>query len=342
MLKKVDPVERILLRHKKVTPKAMEEIKASHLHKGAYLGKTLIDHGYLHVQTLLDTLSEELRLPCLKLADFPKDHLPVEGLNISGTFLKEKVIFPLKQENQTLTLAVFDPFDLATLENLKTTQGKNIDIVLSSEQDILDADMEDMEHIRDMAPEAPVIKLVNHIISQAIEMRASDIHFEPFADDLHLRYRIDGMLHEFEAPPKRLNSAIVTRIKIMAKLDISERRLPQDGRIKLKILGKDIDIRVSTLPTLFGESVVMRILDRGNLSVNLEHLGFPVKPLQQLEALIHKPCWSPAPPAAARPPPCTPPWPKSTRPTRKSSPSKTPSNTRCAASTRSTSNRRSA
>jgi len=318
MLKKVDPVERILLRHKKITPKAMEEIKASHLHKGAYLGKTLIDHGYLHVQTLLDTLSEELRLPCMKLADFPKDQLPVEGLNISGIFLKEKVIFPLKQENQTLTLAVFDPFDLATLENLKTTQGKNIDIVLSSEQDILEAletfygaggsamgrmvgniqqddyqvadtDMEDMEHIRDMASEAPVIKLVNHIISQAIEMRASDIHFEPFADDLHLRYRIDGMLHEFEAPPKRLNSAIVTRIKIMAKLDISERRLPQDGRIKLKILGKDIDIRVSTLPTLFGESVVMRILDRGNLSVNLEHLGFPVKPLSQLEALIHKP-----------------------------------------------------
>ncbi len=318
MLKKIDPIERILLRHNKVTPKAMEEVKASHLRGGAYLGKTLIDHGYLHAQSLLETLSEELKLPHQKLADFPKDRLPVEGVSFSKSFLKEKVLFPLGLENETLTLAVFDPFDLATLENLKMSTGKNIALVLSSEQDILeavetyygaggsamgrmvgniqedeyqsaDADYESMEHIRDMASEAPVIKLVNHIISQAIEMRASDIHLEPFADDLLLRYRIDGMLHEFEAPPKRLNSAISTRIKIMAKLDIAERRLPQDGRIKLKILGKDIDMRVSTLPTLYGESVVMRILDRGNLSVNLEHLGFPEKPLKALESLIHKP-----------------------------------------------------
>ncbi|UCD11559.1 MAG: type II secretion system ATPase GspE [Nitrospinaceae bacterium] len=318
MLKKIDPVERILLRHKKIDPKTMEEVKASHLQNGGYLGKTLTDHGYLHVQTLLETLSEELRLPYLKLSDYPKDQLPVEGLNISKTYLKGKVLFPLGLDNGTLTLAAFDPFDLATFENLKISLGKNINLVLSSEQDILeavethygaggstmgrmvgniqedefqsaDADLEDMEHIRDMASEAPVIKLVNHIISQAIEMRASDIHIEPFADDLLLRYRIDGMLHEFEAPPKRLNSPLVTRVKIMAKLDISERRLPQDGRIKLKILGKDIDMRVSTLPTLFGESVVMRVLDRGNLSVNLEHLGFPDKPLRQLEALIHKP-----------------------------------------------------
>jgi general secretion pathway protein E len=318
MLKKIDPVERILLRHKKIDPKTMEEVKASHLQNGSYLGKTLTDHGYLHVQTLLETLSEELRLPYLKLSDYPKDQLPVEGLNISKTYLKGKVLFPLGLDNGTLTLAAFDPFDLATFENLKISLGKNINLVLSSEQDILeavethygaggstmgrmvgniqedefqsaDADLEDMEHIRDMASEAPVIKLVNHIIAQAIEMRASDIHIEPFADDLLLRYRIDGMLHEFEAPPKRLNSPLVTRVKIMAKLDISERRLPQDGRIKLKILGKDIDMRVSTLPTLFGESVVMRVLDRGNLSVNLEHLGFPDKPLRQLEALIHKP-----------------------------------------------------
>ncbi len=217
-----------------------------------------------------------------------------------------------------MTICIFNPFDFSTLEDLKLTLGKTIQTVLSSEEDIqeaietyygegssainrivddiheddvadLDADMEDTQHIRDMASEAPVIKLVNHIISQAIERGASDIHLEPFADDLSLRYRIDGVLHDFESPPKKLHAAITSRIKIMAKLDISERRLPQDGRIKLKSMGKDIDIRVSTLPTLFGESVVMRILDRGDTLIGLEQLGFPKKELEAFEEIIRKP-----------------------------------------------------
>ena len=319
MLKKIDPVERILLRHKKITEKALSEVKANHLHTGSYLGKTLADHGYIHTQALLETLSSELRLPYIKKDQYPKSALPVQGLTITETFLREKVIFPLQIKDDTLILAVFDPFDLYTIEDLKVSLGKNIRIVLSSEQDILESieayygeeggsamnrmvsdiqkdDMhgldsldESTEHIRDMASEAPVIKLVNHIISEAIEARASDIHLEPFADELLLRYRIDGILHEMEPPPKRLSSAITTRIKIMSKLDISERRLPQDGRIKLKILGKDIDMRVSTLPTLHGESVVMRILDRGNLVLDLSHMGFPEKELQQIQELIKKP-----------------------------------------------------
>ena len=319
MLKKIDPVERILLRHKKITEKALSEVKANHLHTGSYLGKTLADHGYIHTQALLETLSSELRLPYIKKEQYPKSALPVQGLTITETFLREKIIFPLKIKDDTLILAVYDPFDLYTIEDLKVSLGKNIRVVLSSEQDILESieayygeeggsamnrmvsdiqkdDMhgldsldESTEHIRDMASEAPVIKLVNHIISEAIEARASDIHLEPFADELLLRYRIDGILHEMEPPPKRLSSAITTRIKIMSKLDISERRLPQDGRIKLKILGKDIDMRVSTLPTLHGESVVMRILDRGNLVLDLSHMGFPEKELQQIQELIKKP-----------------------------------------------------
>jgi len=319
MLKKTDPVERILLRHKKITEKALSEVKANHLHTGSYLGKTLADHGYIHTQALLETLSSELRLPYIKKDQYPKSALPVQGLTITETFLREKVIFPLQIKDDTLILAVYDPFDLYTIEDLKVSLGKNIRVVLSSEQDILESieayygeeggsamnrmvsdiqkdDMhgldsldESTEHIRDMASEAPVIKLVNHIISEAIEARASDIHLEPFADELLLRYRIDGILHEMEPPPKRLSSAITTRIKIMSKLDISERRLPQDGRIKLKILGKDIDMRVSTLPTLHGESVVMRILDRGNLVLDLSHMGFPEKELKQIQELIKKP-----------------------------------------------------
>ena len=319
MLKKVNPVERILLRHEKISEKVLKEIKNNNLHSGNYMGKTLVDHGYIHTQTLLETLSTELGLPYIKKDQYPKSGLPVEGLSISEAFLREKIIFPLQLKENNLIVAVFDPFDLYTIEDLKVSLGKNIRGVLSSEQDILesielhygkggssamdrmvgninDDDLhgldsmdENTEHIRDMASEAPVIKLVNHIISEAIESRASDIHFEPFADELLLRYRIDGILHEFDPPPKRLSSAITTRIKIMAKMDISERRLPQDGRIKLKILGKDIDMRVSTLPTLHGESVVMRILDRGNLLLDLSQMGFPKKVHEELEALILKP-----------------------------------------------------
>ena len=317
MLKKSDPVERILLRNNKLTEKTLGEIKANQLQDGGYLGKTLVDHGYIHADVLLETLSKELGLRFISLEDYPKTQLPIKELNISEAFLKEKTIFPIQIKDDTLTIAVFDPFDLHAIENLKNSLGKNIKILLSTEETIVEAietyygtgestmgrmvenikDDEnsftdtdlDTEHIRDMASEAPVIKLVNHIISKATEMGASDIHLEPFAEDLILRYRIDGILHNFEAPPKKLNSALCTRIKIMAKLDISERRLPQDGRIKLKVHGKDIDMRVSTLPTLYGESLVIRILDRDNLTVELEKMGFPKQELEQFQKLIHKP-----------------------------------------------------
>ena len=317
MLKKSDPVERILLRNNTLTEKALGEIKSNQLQTGHYLGKTLVDHGYINANVLLETLSKELSLPFLSFEDFPKSQLPIKEISISEAFLKEKTVFPVHLKDNTLTLAVFDPFDLHTIENLKVSLGKNIKIFLSTEQTIIEAietyygegestmgrmvgsikedennitdtDL-DTDHIRDMASEAPVIKLVNHIISKATEMGASDIHLEPFAEDLILRYRIDGILHNFEAPPKRLNSALCTRIKIMAELDISERRLPQDGRIKLQVQGKDIDMRVSTLPTLYGESVVIRILDRSNLNVDLEKMGFPKQELQKFQKLIQKP-----------------------------------------------------
>jgi len=135
-----------------------------------------------------------------------------------------------------------------------------------------------------------VIRLVNLLISKAIENRASDIHIEPFEKDLKVRYRIDGILHDVESPPKKLKAALISRVKIMSKLNIAERRLPQDGRIKLKVLGKDIDLRVSTLPTLYGESVVMRILDKSNTSLyDIRRLGFPEDSLKEFESLIRRP-----------------------------------------------------
>lgn len=318
MLKKVDPIERILIKSNTLSEQVLEEVKINHSHHRKFLGKILVEHGYLHADDLLKALSQELEIPYLRFKEFPQENLPVPELEISTAFLKEKTVFPIKLEGHILTLSVFNPFDFNTLEDLKLTLGKTIKAVLSSEEDIqeaietfygegssainrivddiqeddvadLDVDMEATQHIRDMASEAPVIKLVNHVISQAIERSSSDIHLEPFSDDLSLRYRIDGVLHDFESPPKKLHAAITSRIKIMAKLDISERRLPQDGRIKLKSMGKDIDIRVSTLPTLFGESVVMRILDRGDTLIGLKQLGFPEKELEAFEEIINKP-----------------------------------------------------
>ena len=134
---------------------------------------------------------------------------------------------------------------------------------------------EDLEHLRDMASEAPVIRLVNAMIAQAVEKRASDIHIEPFEKEFRVRFRVDGVLFNQEAPPRELKAAIISRLKLMAKLNIAERRLPQDGRIKIKILGREVDLRVSTLPTLYGESVVMRLLDRSAGDFyDLRRLGF--------------------------------------------------------------------
>jgi len=149
---------------------------------------------------------------------------------------------------------------------------------------------EDIEHLRDMASEVPVIRLVNNLVSRAVERRASDIHIEPFEKEFRVRYRIDGILQTVDAPPVNLKAAIISRVKLMAKLNIAERRLPQDGRIKLKVLGKEIDLRVSTLPTLYGESVVMRILDKSDSSAfDLRRLGFPENLLAKIEKLTSMP-----------------------------------------------------
>jgi general secretion pathway protein E len=207
--------------------------------------------------------------------------------------------------------------------------GLRVEPVLAYEQEILDAvdkyfgesaergsatadfvagdaqAAEDLEHLRDMASEAPVIRLVNHIIAQAVEKRASDIHIEPFEKEFRIRYRVDGVLYPQEQPPRELKAAIISRVKLMAKLNIAERRLPQDGRIKVKTLGREVDLRVSTLPTLYGESVVMRLLDRSAGDFySLERLGFDKYMLGRMQyytSLPHGIFLVTGPPAAASP-----------------------------------------
>lgn len=252
----------------------------------------------------------------LTYREYPKEPVVLENLSIK--FMQQSNFVPLSLENGVLKIAIADPSDYQTVESLKFAYGFQIDIVQGRPEDITEtidklygagsqtietiieeagkgvyeiaADVsDDVSHLRDMASEAPIIRLVNRLIVHAVESRASDIHFEPFEDEFKVRFRIDGVLHDAETPPKRLQAAITSRVKIMAKLDIAERRLPQDGRIKLKIVDKEIDFRVSTLPTVYGESLVMRILDRGTLILDLERLGFPAEIYDKYETMISQP-----------------------------------------------------
>jgi general secretion pathway protein E len=195
--------------------------------------------------------------------------------------------------NVSVRLAKEDEI-LDTIDKLFSTETTSMERIIENitKDDKAELSLEgegDVGHLKDLASEAPVIRLVNLVISKAIELQASDIHLEPFEGNFLVRYRIDGVLHEMESPPKTLQAAVISRIKIMSKLNIAERRLPQDGRIKLRVMGKEIDFRVSTIPTLFGESVVMRILDRESIILDLGHLGFPKDNLKTFEDLISRP-----------------------------------------------------
>jgi len=281
------------------------------------LGKLLVDLGYVSERDCLAAVSEHLGIPAMSASDYPP--VPVLDSILSFRFMKQCKFVPVALENNTLTLAMTDPLDHSTLDSVGQATGYQVKAVLGAESEIMDLlekfygsaastlgriiegidednidnlsdEIEDIEQLKDLASEAPVIRLVNLLISKAIENRASDIHIEPFEKDLKVRYRIDGILHDVEAPPKKLKAALISRVKIMSKLNIAERRLPQDGRIKLKVLGRDIDLRVSTLPTLYGESVVMRILDKSNTSLyDIRSLGFPEDSLGEFESLIHRP-----------------------------------------------------
>jgi general secretion pathway protein E len=252
----------------------------------------------------------------LSFHDYPREPVVLDSLSIR--FMRESKFVPLKIEGNVLYVAMASPYDHETIDALRIAFGLEIDVSEGREEEILDTierlygvgtqsletiieeagrdvydisleDTEDTDHLRDLASEGPIIRLVNRLILNAVESRASDIHFEPYEKEFKVRYRIDGVLHDVESPPKRLQAACISRVKIMSKLDIAERRLPQDGRIKLRILNKEIDFRISTIPTLFGEGLVMRILDRDTLILDLEKLGFPEDILPHYKHAISQP-----------------------------------------------------
>ncbi|MBK8208947.1 MAG: type II secretion system ATPase GspE [Rhodospirillales bacterium] len=278
---------------------------------GDHLHGLLVKLGLVSELDIAEALAEVLTLPLVTVKDFPDQPLFDGALSIK--FLKDSHVLPLAEADETIELAMADPLDDFAAYAVAAATGRRVERRVAIPADIEKAlerlygrsgsalseivdnlgegegGGDDAERLKDMASEAPVIRFVNQVIGRAVEARASDIHIEPFESKLRVRYRIDGILQEVETPPGRLTAAIVSRVKIMSKLNIAERRLPQDGRIKLAIRGKEVDFRISTVPTMHGESVVMRILDRGGAVFDFSVLGIDEAVLKPYLEMLERP-----------------------------------------------------
>ncbi|UOG93344.1 MAG: type II secretion system ATPase GspE [Candidatus Thiothrix sulfatifontis] len=280
------------------------------------LGSVLVRLGMLTEQEVAFVLSRHLNVRMALSKDYPS--LPVENLGIAINYMRNAEIVPLQAEEERLVVAMSNPQDAFTCQAIGMASGKLVEPLLGLPTEIRanierlyggeaskqesgaggddefeitsqDHNLDDIEHLKDMASEAPVIRLVNQIMTNAMTQRASDIHIEPFETHLKVRYRIDGVIHEVESPPPQLTAAIISRLKLMARLNIAERRLPQDGRIQMRAQGKEIDMRVSTVPTMHGESVVMRLLDKHSVKLDLNTLGFSDDNLRKVQQQLDAP-----------------------------------------------------
>ncbi|HJU21331.1 MAG TPA: type II secretion system ATPase GspE [Casimicrobiaceae bacterium] len=289
----------ILIERGKLDQANLERALRLQTESGEKLGSLLVTLGLCAQRDVAEALASQLALPLVDTAGYPE--FPILEERVSARFLRESRALPVREDESELTLAMADPTDAYTISAFEMVTGRAVRPMVAIPTDLeaalerlygagrsavgqLIGDVEtrpdelsfdaDVQQLKDLASEAPVIRLVSLLITNALEMRASDIHIEPFENRLIVRYRIDGVLHEVESPPRRLSAAVISRVKIMANLDIAERRLPQDGRIRLRVQGKEIDLRVSTVPTMHGESVVMRILDKGGVALDFAKLGF--------------------------------------------------------------------
>jgi type IV pilus assembly protein PilB len=307
-----------------ISRETLELALSQQTERGGSLGRILIDSGYANEWELAAALGKQLNVPFITLSHYEID--PDILTSIPEDIVRKYQIVPIDKTEDTLTVALSDPSNIYLLDELRLLTMCKIVPVISFESDIKEAigqyyqfsasdsdemmkeiteeeaeilelldtstqdeELPDANDLTVEASDAPVVQLVNLIISDAIGMRASDIHVEPYEKDLRLRYRVDGVLHEMKSPPKKFQNAIISRVKIMSELDIAERRLPQDGRFKVNVSGKNIDFRVSTCPVAHGEKVVMRILDSSNLLLNLTDLGMDVSILEKFEAQIRAP-----------------------------------------------------
>jgi type IV pilus assembly protein PilB len=300
--------------------KVLEEQKNS---GGELIGKVAVRLGLVREEHVLRALGEQLGMKVIKLSDTTVPPEVIETVNQSMAEAFKVVPVAIGRKDKAVTVAMAEPQNPATLDSLRSFLGVEVRGVIASESEVMakieeiyagsdkeslndvirqiesDKDLSrfqnrnestiDLEAIEEMADAAPVRKLLNMVLLLSIKDKASDIHFEPFEDEYKMRYRVDGVLYELVPPPRHLAPAIASRIKVMSNLDIAERRLPQDGRIELNIGGNSVDIRVSTLPTMFGESVVLRILDRTVVQLDLEKIGMSQETLRRWRELVHKP-----------------------------------------------------
>ncbi len=292
--------------------KALQEQKSS----GMRLGYTLVKLGFIEETEVTKMLARQYRMPAVDLSRFEVDPKILKLL--PPDIATKHVVLPLKREGRTLTVAIADPNNVAAIEDIKFITRCDVFPVIAGEYTLRnaidryyqqsDAQLqsllksveaeEDLEVVEDqededvkatdLADDAPVVKLINGLLTDAVKRGASDIHIEPFEHEMRVRYRVDGALHEVMKPPVKMRAALTSRVKIMAQLNIAERRVPQDGRIKLKMGTRVIDFRVSTLPVLFGEKIVLRILDKGNLTLDLATFGFePKSQADLLKAILN-------------------------------------------------------
>ena len=296
----------LLVNDGKLSQEEINKALALQMEHGTSLGILLVRLGLLSDRDMTTYLQRDTQLPLLEDSEIPEVPLHTEQLSIK--FLKETYVIPIDETDENIVVAMADPGDQYAQQAIQLACDKTViakiasisqienaldklygegqstlsDIVDEIEHDDEGATSDSIERLKDLAGEAPIIRLVSLIINRAIELRASDIHIEPFENRLKLRYRIDGVLQEMDAPPARSTAAVISRIKIMAKMNIAERRLPQDGRIQLRMQGKLIDLRVSTVPTMFGESLVLRILDKQLIELDFDVLGFTKETTAQI------------------------------------------------------------
>lgn len=302
-----------LIEQGRLDPDKLDRALRLQIESGKRLETVLVQLGLVAERDIAEAFSIQFDLPLVRVEEYP--HVPVLRDYLSPEFFKQSRIVPLAEDDERIVVATADPTDEFALRSLEFATGKSISAKVGASSDIestlerqypensssmeqivddiqgaeAEAELDDIQHLKDLASEAPIIRMVNLMISRALQVNASDIHIEPFEDELKLRYRIDGILRDMEAPPTRHSAAVVSRIKVMANLDIAERRLPQDGRIRLRMEGHDVDMRISTVPTMYGESVVMRILDKRNLQLDFKKLGFTLEIMSGFETMLERP-----------------------------------------------------
>ncbi|MDD2919861.1 type II secretion system ATPase GspE [Rhodoferax sp.] len=290
----------------KLSARDLERAVSAQAEAGGLLPAVLINLGLVSELDVAEAQARLLGLPFVAAEEFPSLTPEVKGLQ--PDFLRTNHVYPLQLDESGLTVAMAAPDDAFILKALELATGltiypcaavaSDIERALASGDEAVDAEEEPgfeadagdfVEHLKDLASEAPVIRLVNQVIGRVIDLRASDIHLEPFDDGLHVRYRVDGVIYVAEVVSSQLSAAVNSRVKLMAHLDIAERRLPQDGRIKTRVKGRELDLRVSTVPTVHGESVVMRVLDRSSVRYSLEAMGFAPDNLEHFNQLLARP-----------------------------------------------------